>query len=442
MQVLILDQTGSAVDFAMRCAAAGHHVRTCMARDKKTHQRIKIGDGLIEKIENEAWQASMKWADLVTMTDNVKWLHELDAWRKRGFPIFAPSYESAELELNRGKGQEFLKKCGVKVIDYEMFSDYKKAEKYVLANQQRYVSKPNGDRDKALSYVSKSPADMLFMLRRWQERNKDVGQFMLQEFVPGVEFAVNGWMGKDGFAQYIEESFEHKKFMVGDVGPNTGEMGTVIKYVADSALAREILLPLEAGLRKMGHTGSIDVSCIVDENGEPRPLEFTSRLGWPAFNIVQPLHPDPCEWMAHLIDGEDTFRPLTDHAVGIVLTIPEFPYSKITKREVSGVPLYHLDDDNPYRSFLSPCEVMSGSAPAMDGDDLVEDKRLMVSAGDYLCVATGLGESVREAQKEAYKAVDSLEVPDNLMYRTDIGEKMKKWIPELQAHGFAMDWVY
>jgi phosphoribosylamine--glycine ligase len=404
--------------------------------------RVKIGDGLIEKIENEEWQKSASWADLILMTDNVKWCRELDTYRRRGFPVFAPSYESAELELNRAKGQEFLKKCGVKTIPYEMFSDYKKAEKYVLDQQERMVSKPNGDKDKALSYVAKSPADMLFMLKRWQERNKDVGQFMLQEFVPGVEFAVNGWMGKNGFAQYIEESFEHKKFMAGDVGPNTGEMGTAIKYVDHSALADEILMPLEDGLRKLGHTGSVDVSCIVDEDGNPRPLEFTARLGWPAFNIVQPLHPDPCEWMGHLIDGEDTFRPLTDHAIGVVLTIPEFPYSKMTKREVFGVPLYHLDDENPYRPFLSPCEVMSGSAPAMEDGELLEDKRLMVSAGDYLCVATGLGDTVREAQREAYKAVDSLEVPDNLMYRTDIGDKLRKAIPDLQRHGFALDWEW
>ena len=409
-----------------------------MARDKHTHQRVKIGDGLIEKIENEDWQKSASWADLILMTDNVKWCRELDVLRRRGFPVFAPSYESAELELNRGKGQEFLKKCGVKTIPYETFSDYKKAEKYVIAQQERMVSKPFGDKDKSLSYVSKSVKDMLFMMRYWQERNKHVGQFMLQEFVPGTEFAVNGWMGKNGFAQYIEESFEHKKLFAGDVGPNTGEQGTAIKYVEHSALADEILLPLEDGLRKMGHTGSIDVSCIVDEDGNPRPLEFTSRMGWPAFNIVQPLHPDPCEWMGHLIDGEDTFRPLTDHAIGIVMTIFPWPNEKLLAKDVSGIPVYNLDDDNPYRAFLSPCELMSGKAP---GDDL-EDERLMVSAGAYLCVATGLGDSVREAQKEAEKARDSIEVPKDLQYRTDIGDKLRKAIPALQDHGFALDWEF
>ena len=423
--------------------AAGHHVRTCMAYDKKTNMRRAIGDGLIEKIEREEWQKSASWADLILTTDNVKWLRELDALKRRGYPVFSPSWESADLELHRGKGQALMKKCGLNVIDYQSFSDYKKAEKLVISTMKRYVSKPDGDVDKALSYVSKSPADMVYMLRRWAASGKNAGRgFMLQEFVGGVEFAVNGWMGKNGFAEYIEESFEHKKLMVDDYGPNTGEMGTAIKYVKHSQLAEEVLFPLEKELMRIGHTGSVDVSVIVDENGSPRPLEFTSRLGWPAFNICQPLHPEPCEWMVDLLDGKDAFAPWTETAIGVVMTIPDFPYGQFTKKDVCGIPVYNLDDENPYRPYLSPCEVMSGTTPAMEGDELVDNKRMMVSCGDYLVVATGCGDTVREAQKEAYAAVDSLEIPNNLILRTDIGDRLKKQLPILQDYGYATEWVF
>ena len=443
MNVLLLDQTGSFLDFALRCTAAGHVVKTCMAYDKKTNQRRKIGDGLIDKIEREDWQKWSKWADIILTSDNVKWLRELDLLKKRGFPVFAPSWESADLELHRIKGQALFKKCGLKVVDYQAFSDYKKAEKMVMQTMGRYVSKPDGDVDKALSYVSKSPADMIYMLRRWDSMAGNKGRgFMLQEFVGGIEFAVNGWMGKNGFAKAIEESFEHKKLMPDDYGPNTGEMGTAIKYVEYSKLAEEVLYPLEDELIKIGHTGSVDVSVIMDEDGVPHPLEFTSRLGWPAFNIVQPLHPDPVEWMAHLLDGEDTFQPSLDHAIGVVMCIPDFPYSHLTKKEVSGIPVYNLDDDNEYRPYIAPCELMSGMAPAMEGDELVDNKRLMVSCGDYLVVATGCGDTVREAKKKAYDAVESLEIPNNIIVRNDIGDRCKKWLPELQEYGYATEWVY
>jgi phosphoribosylamine-glycine ligase len=84
---------------------------------------------------------------------------------------------------------------------------------------------------------------------------------------------------------------------------------------------------------------------------------------------------------------------------------------------------------------------MDGKAPAMV-DGKVEDKRLMVSCGDYLVVATGLGEDVREAKKHAYQAVESVEVPNNLIYRTDIGDGMRTKIPKLQEYGFATTWRY
>src|SRR5206468_9311100 len=132
-------------DFALRCMKAGHHVRTCMAYDKETKLRRKTGDGLIEKLEREEWQKSMSWADLILTSDNVKWLRELDTYRKRGFPVFAPSYESAQLELDRAAGQAFLKANGVHTMDYEVFTNYRKAEKHVRETGLRYVSKPRSE---------------------------------------------------------------------------------------------------------------------------------------------------------------------------------------------------------------------------------------------------------------------------------------------------------
>lgn len=419
---------------------AGHAVRVCMAYDKKTHRRRSIGDGLFHKLEKEEWEGSAKWADLLLTTDNVRFLRELDVYRRRGFPVLSPSYEAAQLELDREKGQRFLAEHGIKTIPYKMFSDYNVALKYVQQRMERMVSKPCGDKNKALSYVSKSPADLAFMLMKWKEKNKNIGKFILQDFVPGTEFSCAAFLGPKGFTKYSEECFEFKPLMNDDIGPNTGEQGSGIKYTEDSSLAREMLAPIEGALIKMGCTGSVCVGVIVDGDGAPWPLEFTMRLGWPSFNIVQSLHQEPCEWIAELLNGNDIFEPSTQHAIGVVMTIPEYPYE--STKDVSGVPLYNLDDDNEYRDFLAPCETESGYAPAMEEDRLVLTKRLLVSAGDYLCVATGIGGSVREAQAEAYKAARSIEVPDNLMYRTDIGDKLKKAIPALQEHGYAEDWVW
>jgi phosphoribosylamine--glycine ligase len=438
MNVLLLDSMEMFLDFALRCTRAGHYVRLCVARDKKTGKRSTIGDGMVEKIENEEWQKHMDWADLIVLSDNTKWLPELDVKRRQGYPIFGPSVEAANLELSRGKGQELLKKNGIKVIPYEMFSDYRKAEEYVLKTNKAFACKPDGDKDKALSYVSKSAKDMVFMLRRWADMNKGKNdKFMLQEKVDGVEFAVAGWLGSKGFSRFFEENFEHKKLMNEDYGPNTGEMGTCCKYVENSTLAQEVLLPLESDLIRMGCSGSVDVSVIVDERGDPRPLEFTCRLGWPSFNIVQSLHPEPCEWMLNLLDGKDTFEPLSQVATGVLIAMPPFPHPDNDDKKVTGIPIWGLNGENEYYSQISPCSVMSGMAP---NDDL-EDERTLVSCGDYLAICTGIGDTVREASRDAYKAVKSVEIPNDIIVRTDIGD-IEKDLTKLQDNGFAKDWNY
>ena len=91
------------------------------------------------------------------------------------------------------------------------------------------LSKPSGDvEDKALSYVSKSPADMVYMLERWKKAQKHKSPFILQEFVDGIELAVGGWFGPGGFNEGWCENFEFKKLMPDDLGPATGEQGTVL----------------------------------------------------------------------------------------------------------------------------------------------------------------------------------------------------------------------
>lgn len=447
MNVLLLDDTHCFVNFALRCMRFGHHVKLCPAL-LPDGKRSKTGDGLVEKIEGEKWQPHAKWADLIVLADNEKWLRELALLKRKGYPVFAPSPEAADLELDRKKGQEFFDKHGIKIMPSEAFTSAAKAEQYVREKMQRFVCKPNNNQARELSYVAKSPADMVFMLRYWEERKMVKGEFMLQEFVDGIEIAVNGWLGPKGFLPWFEENAEHKPLMNDDKYCNTGETGTVCKYVAreNSQLAKELLLPLERDLIRMGHIGSVDVSAIVDRDGDPRPLEFTMRLGWPSFNIVQNLHPEPCEWMAHLIDGEDSFTPSLDHAVGVVMFQPPFPFDDFIKKcggkvdkQVEGIPIYHLDDDNPYRDYLAPSDVMEGTAPVMESDEIV-DKRLLVSTGDYLVIATGCADDVVSAQREAYKAVESIEIPNSVGYRTDIGDRLHKELPHLQEFGFCTDW--
>lgn len=422
----------------MRCEALGHEVRVFMG-PCKDGSKSQVGDGLLQKVPQ--WEPHMRWADLIMVSDNAKYIRQLESYRTRGFPLWGPSVATTAWELERGTGQRILEAAGIATIPSIEFRSYPEAIAHVTRELKRFVSKPDGDADKALSYVSKSAADMCFMLDHWQRTGKGKPAFLLQEFIPGTEMAVGGWFGRGGFSKYFLENFEFKKLMNGEVGVNTGEMGTAMKYVTaeESLLAREMLLPLVGELFRQGYTGYIDVAVIIDEKGNPWPLEFTTRPGWPLFQIQQVLHPDPCEWMLASLNGQDTFEPYTDIAVGVVVAIPDFPYTTLTKKAVTGFPVWGMTDKN--RFHIHPAEMKLGCAPCLEGGKLVE-RPMLVTAGDYVLVATGCGPSVSSAAEGAYTVVKELEIPNSPMYRTDIGMRLEKQLPKLQALGYSTAWEY
>ena len=438
MKILLIDPTASFLDFGLRAEAQGHEVRWFLGPDKLNGGgRYVVGDGLLHKIPD--FRSSMKWADLILNSDNSKYTHELEGYRQRGFPLFCANIECTEWELDRMKGQEILERCGIPCLESIPFKRYDEAMAHQMANlDTRYVSKPCADVDKSLSYVSKGACDMLFMLEHWKSLRKKPVPFIFQPFFPGIEMAVGGWMGRDGFAHCVLENFEFKKFMNDDKGVNTGEQGTAMKYVScdDSLLAQKVLLPLESELIRNGYTGYIDVAVMINDKGEICPLEFTSRHGWPLFQIQQALHPDVANWMLDLLEGKDTFQPYDDVAVGVVVTMPEFPYSHLTRKEVTGFPVWGITPQNRYN--IHPAEMMLGEGYNAEG----KKEPMMVSAGDYLLVASGTASTVSKAKDRAYKIIDGLEIPNSPMYRTDIGCRLEKQLPKLQSLGYATAWEF
>ena len=440
MRILCIDATASFLDFALRAEAQGHEVRVFMGPDKHGN-RYPVGDGLLQKVRD--FRPSMAWADLILASDNCKYMIELEGYRQRGFPLFTSNVEVTEWELDRAKGQKVLEECGIECLPSIEFKNYRDAHAHQMANKgTRYVSKPSADVDKALSYVSKGFQDMCFMLDYWEKTQKKKVPFVFQEFCPGIEVAVGGWMGRDGFLSHFLENFEFKKLMPGEVGVNTGEMGTVMKYVTleESRLARELLLPLEARLIREGYTGYIDVAVMVGTEGKRKgclnPLEFTSRHGWPLFQIQQVLHPDIAGWMKDALEGKDTFQPYSDVALGIVCAMPDFPYSRLTRKECTGFPVWGVDASNRYN--FHPCELMLGEGYGENG----KLEPMMVSAGDYLAVVTGCGETISEAKKTAYKNLKEFEIPNSPIFRIDIGDRLEKQLPLLQDMGYAEAWEF
>jgi phosphoribosylamine--glycine ligase len=432
MNVLIIDQDRVGLDIAIRAAEAGHKVRLAV------QPGVLDGKGFpdIEIITD--WRGSMKWArqGLILPTCNSKYLVELDRWRDFGAPVFGPSAKSAQLEINRGLGMEVLKAHEIECAPYHTFKTLKEAEAFAWKAKEPYVFKTLGDEeDKALSFVPCDPAQLVGFLQDLQRNRKNLkGPFMLQEKVTGVEIGVAAFIGPQGFQSgKWELSFEHKKLMPGNFGPNTGEMGTVVQVVDKDPLG-DLLMKLEGYLMGAGHRGDVAINFIVDEKtGKPMPLEFTCRAGWPDFFIRTALtQGDPVQWMRDLLDGKDTQKVSRDCHIGIVCAQPPFPYDKGMQPDCIGRPVMHVEE---HWDQVHPAQMMMGTGPVWDGKSTKEKPQFKTS-GPYVMCVVGHGTTIRAAHKDVFKAVEEIDFP-NMIARSDVGLCLENKLPKLHGFGIA-----
>jgi phosphoribosylamine---glycine ligase len=389
----------------------------------------------------------LDWADLIFLTGNSYYLDMLDDYRARGYPIFGPSQEASRWELDRMYGQEIMKKAGLNTIPGIEFNDFAEAAKFVKENPTYMVSKPSGDCDKSLSYVAHDAASLIYMLTdRWPQNEKYMHDakahgFLLQEKMTGCEIAVGGWFGPGGWSKWWYSNVEYKKIANGDLGQNTGEMGTLSMYVQKDKLADVALIPLTKSLKAIDYIGAIDVAGMVDDDGDFFPFEFTCRPSWPGFHNQNATHRgDPANWMLDLILGKDTLQVQENVCcVSVVYVTPDFPKSKETNKELIGFPIYNAKD----REHIHLCDVMLGQDVPVQVDKKIVRMPHYVTCGDYLLVATGTGETITSARRSVYAAIQKIKTPNNPFYRTDIGRaRFVDGLPLLQKHGFATHFRY
>jgi phosphoribosylamine--glycine ligase len=430
MRVLLICDAGDGLlDLALQSMKAGHQCK-CFVRKYDGRTR-PIGKGLVDLVPDfHPW---LRWADLIVLEGNGVYMAEAARWRAEGMLVIGGTPESAAWELDRTKGMQVFKKAGIPIPPFREFNDYAEAIEFVERRGEPYYSKPCSDTaDKSLSAKTGVVGDPTFMLRKWKKKHgRPPFPFLLQEAIEGVEFAVGGWFGPAGFAEAWEENHEFKKLFAGDLGQNCGEAGTVMRFVRRSKLAEKVLQPCEAALAAIDYCGNVDANCIVDSDGDAWPLEWTMRLGWPAFNIETDLFScDPIDFLHALASGESTrgAHRMNEVAVGVVLAIPPYPHPPRDYEEIVGIPIYGETEG------FHPCEAQRGGTN--------EQQLSLASAGGYVGIGVGTGATVRLAARSAYSTLRKISMPASPFWRNDIGRRLQKDIPELQRHGFASGLEY
>lgn len=397
-------------DVAWRVAREGHPVKLYIDHDEKQ----RIGDGFVDKSDD--WRRDVDWADVIVFDDVLgmgAWAAEL---RAAGKHVVGGTAYTDQLEDDRSFGQSELKKHGVTILPFREFDSFDDAIAFVSESPAAYVVKPSGEAQniKRLLFVGQEDdgKDVIQVLETYKKLySEQVKVFQLQKRVKGVEVAVGAFFNGKQFVSPININFEHKKLFPGNIGPSTGEMGTLMYWSEKNRLYSRTLARLESTLAAEGYVGYIDLNCIVNNQGI-YPLEFTSRFGYPTISIQAAGMLTPVgEFLAGLADGSlEKFRARSGFQIGVRIVVPPYPYQ----------------DMDAFRAMSQDAAILF-KRPNHDGiciEDVREERGEWLIAGvsGVALVVVGLGQTVKQAQAQAYQRMQNIMIP-NMYYRTDIGDR-------------------
>ena len=432
MRFLGIGETNDLGDMYLRLMRAGHEVRVFMSDENSQD----VMQGMLTFTQD--WRADLDWIkesgkDGIVLFETASHGEIQDELRRDGFNVIGGSALGDKLEQERGYAQQIFSDHGLSVAASRGFTNFDDAIAFLKESPRRYVFKMNGSGWRSsMKYVGQmqTGADMIALLSvtrdTWSQA--DNPDFLLMEYVSGVEVGVGAFFDGEDFLDPPNLDWEHKRFFPGDIGELTGEMGTVVTYRGAKPLFQATLGRLAPMLRDSGYVGYINLNTIVNEAGI-WPLELTCRFGYPGFPILDSLHAE--DWgsvFAKLVGREArTIDTRDGYSVGVVLTVPTFPYSEGYSDLGRGLPVCFdesMNDEDLESLHYGEVTLKNGH---------------LVTAGmiGYVMVVTGTGATVHDARNKVYQRVGKVVIP-NARYRNDIGVR---FMEHDEAAMKAMGWL-
>jgi len=409
-------------DLAWQIKKEGHEVKVYV----KAECDKDVYDGFLDKVDD--WKKYIDWADVIVF-DDVGFGKEADELRKLGKLVVGGSTYTDKLEEDREFGQQEMKRVGMLTLPHWDFTDHDSALKFIEENPGRYVYKPSGftpSDSKGLLFLGKDEdgKDIHEIIRSNKKvLDKKIKQFQLQKFASGVEVAVGAFFNGNDFVYPINVNFEHKKLFPGDIGPFTGEMGTLMYWSQPNVIFQTTLGKIKSDLQNAKYVGYIDINCIANGRGI-YPLEYTCRFGYPHISLaMEGVTALWGEFLYSIAKGENLqLRTKKGFQIGVVVAVPPFPY-----------------DDKAEMNIYKDLSIIF-KKPVLDGVHLGDVKMVDENwriAGDsgYALVVTGSGTTVEDARKQVYSRLDDI-LLQNMFYRTDIGLGWYQDSDKLQTWGY------
>ncbi|GAA0084727.1 phosphoribosylamine--glycine ligase [Clostridium sp. CTA-7] len=335
----------------------------------------------------------------------------VDKFKREGLRIFGPSEKAARLEGSKSFSKDFMKKYGVKTTRYEVFYDANKALSYLETCPYPTVVKADGlaagkgvaiceNKEEAVNAVKSFMVDDIF--------NGAGQKIVIEEFLDGVEASILSITDGKTIIPFISAK-DHKQIFDGGKGPNTGGMGVLAPnpYVTDEVLKdfeENIMNKTLVGIREEGfdYKGIIFFGLMITKKGSYL-LEYNVRMGDPETqSVLNLMESDLLELIeaALIEDLKNTKIKWKNGAcVNVVLASKGYPGSFPKGYEIT------IEDEIKDKVFLAGAKL--------------EDEILKTNGGRVLSVV-GIGETIEEARKDAYKAIEKVDFKEKY-FREDIG---------------------
>lgn len=341
----------------------------------------------------------------------------VDALNDAGFKTFGPRANAAIIEGSKVFSKELMQKYNIPTAEYKVFDNANDAIEYIKEkNEFPTVIKADGlalgkgviipeNLDDAVAGVKEIMEDKIF--------GASGNNIVVEEFLTGPEVSVLAFT--DGkCVKPMVSSMDHKRALDGDKGLNTGGMGTVSPnpYYTEEVAAEcmdKIFMPTINAMNQEGRTfkGCLYFGLMITPKG-PKVIEYNCRFGDPETQVVLPRLKTDIIDIFEAINNE-TLSELdiewSEKACAcVIMASGGYPKSYKKGVEITGLTLGQLDGVTVYHAGTK-----------------IENDKLVTSGGRVLGV-TALGDSLADALKKSYEAVENIHF-DNAHYRKDIGKR-------------------
>lgn len=341
----------------------------------------------------------------------------VDALNDAGFKTFGPRANAAIIEGSKVFSKELMQKYNIPTAEYKVFDNANDAIEYIKEkNEFPTVIKADGlalgkgviipeNLDDAVAGVKEIMEDKIF--------GASGNNIVVEEFLTGPEVSVLAFT--DGkCVKPMVSSMDHKRALDGDKGLNTGGMGTVSPnpYYTEEVAAEcmdKIFMPTINAMNQEGRTfkGCLYFGLMITPKG-PKVIEYNCRFGDPETQVVLPRLKTDIIDIFEAINNE-TLSELdiewSEKACAcVIMASGGYPKSYKKGAEITGLTLGQLDGVTVYHAGTK-----------------IENDKLVTSGGRVLGV-TALGDSLADALKKSYEAVENIRF-DNAHYRKDIGKR-------------------